>query len=332
MTTRDQPEPHPATPGLTTDFTLAHDGTVTAHTRLARLLTDGVRTIQRGRQHPHDHHRDTVYFGADGQPIPMTEESVVCGLDFGDSATLTEGLFTAPPGTYLAEAVSIPLTVAELRRIQGQIIGEPPPPAPTPGGAQPPDILDRIDAAIYAMAARCAACETVLTANSPSLDYCNEACQATWFERATRPGRPPRMPYIPPSMYLSSVRMPEPPAWWLDPAADGHRITTPSTEESERPGRVQRELARLSATLTDFANSADGLVTAWRGILRLFRKAIATISAHITAAFADIDRTPPGEQEPTDPKERALWLRRHRNTGPKPKRRPPRRIDPTGDR
>lgn len=35
---------------------------------------------------------------------------------------------------------------------------------------------------------------------------------------------------------------------------------------------------------------------------------------------------------PTDPMERALWLRRHRNTGPQPRRRAPRSIPPRGAR
>lgn len=36
--------------------------------------------------------------------------------------------------------------------------------------------------------------------------------------------------------------------------------------------------------------------------------------------------------EPTDPRERALWLRRNRNTGPRTKPRAPRRIDARGSR
>lgn len=36
--------------------------------------------------------------------------------------------------------------------------------------------------------------------------------------------------------------------------------------------------------------------------------------------------------EPTDPMQRALWLRRNRNTGPKPRPRAPRRIDARGSR
>lgn len=38
------------------------------------------------------------------------------------------------------------------------------------------------------------------------------------------------------------------------------------------------------------------------------------------------------ESEPTDPMERALWLRRNRNTGPAQQQRAPRRIDPRRNR
>ncbi|MGC4886727.1 hypothetical protein [Micromonospora sp. DT227] len=38
------------------------------------------------------------------------------------------------------------------------------------------------------------------------------------------------------------------------------------------------------------------------------------------------------EQPPTDPMQRALWLRRNRNTGPAPRRRAPKTIQPRGAR
>ena len=62
----------------------------------------------------------------------------------------------------------------------------------------------------------------------------------------------------------------------------------------------------------------------------------------VTAVVAGVGRTvrwleehrlldPPGVRgEPTDPRERALWLRRNRNTGPARPVRAPRRIDPRG--
>jgi hypothetical protein len=37
-----------------------------------------------------------------------------------------------------------------------------------------------------------------------------------------------------------------------------------------------------------------------------------------------------GPAAPDDPMQRALWLRRNRNTGPRPLRRAPRRLDPGG--
>lgn len=48
--------------------------------------------------------------------------------------------------------------------------------------------------------------------------------------------------------------------------------------------------------------------------------------APIVSSFAASCAELPPEEGPSDPMERALWLRRHRNNGPKPKQRAPRSL------
>jgi hypothetical protein len=57
--------------------------------------------------------------------------------------------------------------------------------------------------------------------------------------------------------------------------------------------------------------------------------------ASLAEAFSRITATPTavsGDDEPTDPMARALWLRQHRNTGPAQSQRAPRQINPRRSR
>lgn len=89
-------------------------------------------------------------------------------------------------------------------------------------------------------------------------------------------------------------------------------------------------LARHAARLEALAQGAEALRNqwgpAWEQALRLaFNLSDADFHAPRCPAHGDTG-------EPTDPMQRALWLRRNRNTGPKAKPRAPRRIDARGSR
>jgi hypothetical protein len=83
-------------------------------------------------------------------------------------------------------------------------------------------------------------------------------------------------------------------------------------------GWLQREAGLLRswgrAELEEFVNELCEL-------LRQVGEPLQRLVADLAAAFGVV----PG---PTDPRERALWLRKHRHTGPKVKMRAPRRMDP----
>jgi hypothetical protein len=55
--------------------------------------------------------------------------------------------------------------------------------------------------------------------------------------------------------------------------------------------------------------------------------AVREMCQALAAAYA-VHAPDEADQEPTDPMQRALWLRRNRNTGPALRQRAPRRIDP----
>jgi hypothetical protein len=68
-----------------------------------------------------------------------------------------------------------------------------------------------------------------------------------------------------------------------------------------------------------------------RGRLIAALRAFHEIVDAIRRQLAGIDLEPlVGELPPTDPWQQALWLRRRRNTGPRPVGRAPRRLDPAG--
>lgn len=66
----------------------------------------------------------------------------------------------------------------------------------------------------------------------------------------------------------------------------------------------------------------DGLADAVRSFAEQLRPLLQQIQRHAVDCGY--------EGPPSDPRERALWLRRRRNTGPRPAARTPRRFDPPG--
>lgn len=72
-------------------------------------------------------------------------------------------------------------------------------------------------------------------------------------------------------------------------------------------------------------------VSAWCDAARVPIAEFTDALASLAEAFSRVTATPTAvsdDDEPTDPMARALWLRQHRNTGPAPRQRAPRRIDP----
>lgn len=76
------------------------------------------------------------------------------------------------------------------------------------------------------------------------------------------------------------------------------------------------------------------LVAASRGLTRQFKQVGRHLAEQFRPVVEQLARLsaqlgqPPGP--PSDPRERALWLRRNRNTGPGARLRAPRRLDPAG--
>jgi hypothetical protein len=93
----------------------------------------------------------------------------------------------------------------------------------------------------------------------------------------------------------------------------------PSTVPTAPPGLTDWQLTVLQEA---FANLAAHMTELARAVFRDLGRAFAEI-----ADLMDSDHL-----EPEDPRERALWLRRNRNTGPKTPPRAPRAINPTRSR
>lgn len=68
----------------------------------------------------------------------------------------------------------------------------------------------------------------------------------------------------------------------------------------------------------------DGLAQVVRAVGEQLRPLMQQLARHAADCRQEL------EQPPSDPMERALWLRRRRNTGPRPAARSPRRVDPPG--
>jgi hypothetical protein len=103
---------------------------------------------------------------------------------------------------------------------------------------------------------------------------------------------------------------------WAGTAHYTVRELTP--EEMERAREAFAELGRrMQQRMNEVA-----------GVCRAFGEAVAPAIASLRELHLSIAPHP----EPTDPMERALWLRRNRHTGPAERQRTPQRIDPRRNR
>ncbi|MDQ0376544.1 hypothetical protein [Amycolatopsis thermophila] len=127
--------------------------------------------------------------------------------------------------------------------------------------------------------------------DSPSEDFCTYGHQRRWNDLYRR---------------LGSV---EAVAEELREEQRRHR------EAAEHAAAMQR---KITATMSELETAFGRIIAAFRP----FALAAATTSQVLAEAGLLPDRAP------EDPARRALWLRRHRNTGPKPGRpRPPRTLN-----
>jgi hypothetical protein len=170
------------------------------------------------------------------------------------------------------------------------------------------DILDRIDAATADLCA--CGCNQPLDPHGASGWFAEQACQQRWNEQhATNP---------------HDVYRRNDPAYATRTAA---RWVPPETAEQEQARLVAQQEARerIAADLRQaFDNAAVGVARFFEDLGKALRPLIVDLadSAERLRAAGVIDEAPPD-----DPMAKALYLRRNRNTGPKPQQRAPRRID-----
>lgn len=91
---------------------------------------------------------------------------------------------------------------------------------------------------------------------------------------------------------------------------------------------------RVQVTLVLHPRDHAELLAAWRSMFERFDEMRRQLAATLQPALEQLRpmleqlQRLTGAAPPTDPRERALWLRRNRNTGPRRPLRGPRRVDP----
>lgn len=187
-----------------------------------------------------------------------------------------------------------------------------------------PDILADIDAVITATSS-CGQCGAALDTRAGSADFCGEGCQAAWA--AARVGAPVQLDWL--ATLLGQLRFSRPavpapthppltPPDWHNPAP------LPAAQPALVGAWLTPELAAYYEALTaSVLESARRYLDELAPAIREFAAQAERAGAQLMA-LGLID-----EAEPTDPWQRAMWLRRNRNTGPTPRRqRAPRRLPP----
>jgi hypothetical protein len=163
------------------------------------------------------------------------------------------------------------------------------------------DIIATIDAATEGLCA--CGCGTPLDAGGPSAWWASELCQERW-------------------------------QGGMDPTRVARRAAVARTV---RERRAARHLIHAGATSTYNPEQVAAAMREAHRQLRAFAEALRPAFEHFGRALADfagqVQRMERAgiiaPESPVDPMERALWLRRNRNTGPALRRHAPRRIDPT---
>ncbi len=152
------------------------------------------------------------------------------------------------------------------------------------------DILAKIDAATDGLCA--CGCERAVPPDGLSAWFAGEGCQRRWS--AARTDRPDEV---------------------LN-AADAHLVVP----------RAMLGYHDAGAAIDVQANMRASIEAIISGI-RHFGEVVRPTLESLQRLFADIEASKrPADDGPTDPMERALWLRKNRNTGPKQHRRAPRNL------
>lgn len=219
------------------------------------------------------------------------------------------------------------------------------------------DIIDAIDEAI---ACQAEGCSRPIPEDGPSDDFCSAACQQKWHEaRCELP-----LDYEP-AEYDTSLAdrfnapesatdrdLLEPPAhvtemlrqYWLRYQRSLHTgslsgpfyytVTAVNAEGEDVPVALSAPVARgdtqlfLSTPLP--ADAVGAVLTVDEGTPRETRARVVQVSARMATVEWLVDEPLPVEadHEPADPMQRALEMRRNRDTGPARRQRPPRSLRP----
>jgi hypothetical protein len=165
-------------------------------------------------------------------------------------------------------------------------------------------ILDQIDAAVEE---RCACgCGTQLSPAGPSAYFASEGCQQRWRYRQLDPERARRLAERAKQRQLARVER----------SVARELIRSGQTTTLDRE-QVTAAVHEAQSLLADFAERLRPVIQA---IGRAVEEFLAQLAPIVAAQDASV--------LPTDPRERALWHVRNRNTGPQATPRAPRRIDP----
>jgi hypothetical protein len=172
------------------------------------------------------------------------------------------------------------------------------------------DILDTID---EVLAGRCAGpgCDALLDPGGVSAWFHDPDCQRRWAaQHAHRPDEVLARPDAAVVRRASAARWVPPKSASRPPRPDGHRTACSTSGVPLDPELVREALARLAVDL--------------RPTMERIGAALRTLAEQLGPLLP-----PP---VPADPMLAAIEAKRHRNTGPRPQRRAPRRIDPRGTR
>jgi phosphatidylserine/phosphatidylglycerophosphate/cardiolipin synthase-like enzyme len=166
------------------------------------------------------------------------------------------------------------------------------------------DILDQIDAAVEE---RCACgCGSQLSPTGPSAYYASETCQQRWRYQQLDPERARRL----------AERAKQRQAARLERAVAHELIRSGQTTTLDQE-QITAAVHEAQFLLADFADRL-------RPVVQAIGRAVEEFLAQLPPILAARGDSAP----PADPRERALWHVRNRNTGPQAPHRAPRRIDP----
>jgi hypothetical protein len=122
-----------------------------------------------------------------------------------------------------------------------------------------------------------------------------------------------------------------PSGWWHSESCQWRWFQ----QHGDDPARVYGHPFTIP-TLVISESQAEAFRAAFTRIGEQLRRYFDTLAVQLAPLVREMDRLERAgvldEQPPTDPRERALWHVRRRNTGPSVRRRAPRNLDPTGSR